>query len=215
MPEGALPDGEMDDEDEYENALSLAAMEAELKPKVLETFDNIAATYKKLRKQQDKKLEQQVAGEQGNRKEQKAYDKLRDEIIKDVKSLSLNNNRIESLVEQLYSINKRLVGFEGRLMRLADSFGVPRADFITEYYGNELDQTWLDRQATSRLQGLGAASSRTSARASRSCATTSTSSRPRPASKSPSSAASSRRCRRASARPVRPRRKWSRPTCAS
>ncbi len=146
--DGAAPEGEMDDEDEYENALSLAAMEAELKPKVLETFDNIANTYKKLRKQQDKKLEQQVAGEQGNRREQKAYDKLRDEIIKDVKSLSLNNNRIESLVEQLYAINKRLVSLEGRLMRLADSYGVARADFITEYYGNELDQTWLDRRAT-------------------------------------------------------------------
>ncbi len=145
MPEGTPAESEMDDEDEYENALSLAAMEAELKPKVLETFDNIAATYKKLRKQQDRKLEQQVAGEQGNRKEQKAYEKLRDEIIKDVKSLSLNNNRIESLVEQLYSINKRLVGLEGRLMRLADSYGVARTDFITEYYGNELDQTWIDR----------------------------------------------------------------------
>jgi RNA polymerase primary sigma factor len=141
----APPDGEMDEDDEYENALSLAAMEAELKPKVLETFDNIAATYKKLRKQQDKKLELQVAGEQGSRKEQKAYDKLREDIIKDVKSLSLNNNRIESLVEQLYAINKRLIGFEGRLMRLADSYGVPRAQFISEYYGNELDQTWLDR----------------------------------------------------------------------
>jgi RNA polymerase primary sigma factor len=142
-------DGDMDDEDDYENALSLAAMEAELKPKVLETFDNIAGAYKKLRKQQDKKIEQQVAGEQGNRKEQKAYDKVREEIIKDVKSLSLNNNRIESLVEQLYSINKRLVGFEGRLMRLADGFGVSRPDFIAEYYGNELDQTWIERQAKS------------------------------------------------------------------
>ncbi|HKZ96090.1 MAG TPA: RNA polymerase sigma factor RpoD [Hyphomicrobiaceae bacterium] len=145
-PDGeAAPDGELDDEDDFENALSLAAMEAELKPKVLETFDNIAGTYKKLRKQQDKKLEQQVAGEQGSRQQQKAYDKLREEIIADVKSLSLNNARIESLVEQLYSINKRLVGLEGRLMRLADSYGVPRADFIDEYFGNELDQTWLDR----------------------------------------------------------------------
>jgi RNA polymerase primary sigma factor len=139
------PEGELDEDDEYENALSLAAMEAELKPKVLETFDNVAGTYKKLRKQQDRKLEQQVAGEQGSRQQQKAYEKLRDDIIKDVKSLSLNNNRIESLVEQLYAINKRLIGFEGRLMRLADSYGVPRAHFISEYYGNELDQTWLDR----------------------------------------------------------------------
>jgi len=141
----AASEGEIEDEEDFENAMSLAAMEAELKPKVLETFDRIAATYKKLRKQQDKKLEQQLVGEQGTRQQQKAYDKLRDEIVADVKSLSLNNNRIESLVEQLYAINKRLVQFEGRLMRLADSHGVPRTDFITEYYGNELDQTWLDR----------------------------------------------------------------------
>jgi RNA polymerase primary sigma factor len=145
--EGATPPAEGEDEDEFENALSLAAMEAELKPKVLETFDRIASTYKKLRKQQDKKLEQQVAGESGSRQQQKAYDKLREEIITDVKSLSLNNARIESLVEQLYSINRRLVGLEGRLMRLADSYGVPRQQFIDEYFGNELDQTWLDRMA--------------------------------------------------------------------
>ncbi len=149
--EGAAPaEGEMsgDDDDEFENAMSLAAMEAELKPKVLETFDKIANTYKKLRKQQDKKLEQQVAGEQGSRQQQKAYEKLREEIVADVKSLSLNNNRIESLVEQLYAINKRLIGLEGRLMRLGDSYGVPRQQFIDEYFGNELDQTWLDRMST-------------------------------------------------------------------
>ncbi len=139
------PEGDVEDDDEVENAMSLAAMEAELKPKVHDTFDKIAGAYKKLRKQQDKKLEQQVAGEQGSRQQQKAYEKLREEIVTDVKSLSLNNNRIESLVEQLYSINKRLIGLEGRLMRLADSYGVARQSFIDEYYGNELDQTWLAR----------------------------------------------------------------------
>ncbi len=138
-----------DDEEDFENSMSLAAMEAELKPKVLETFERIASTYKKLRKQQDKKLEQQVSGEQGTRQQQKAYEKLRDEIIVDVKSLALNNNRIESLVEQLYAINKKLIGFEGRLMRLAESYGVPRQAFIDEYYGNELDQSWLDRMGGS------------------------------------------------------------------
>jgi RNA polymerase primary sigma factor len=142
-------EGELDGEDEYENALSLAAMEAELKPKVLETFDNIAATYKKLRMLEDKKVEMQVGSEQFNRSQQRGYDKLRDEIIGYVKGLSLNNARIESLVKQLYSINKRLVAHESRLMRLADSFGVPRQHFIDEYCGNELDQTWLDRMATS------------------------------------------------------------------
>jgi len=147
------PGGEMDDEDDYENAVSLAAMEAELKPKVLETFDRIAGNYKKLRKQQDKMLEQQVAGEQGSRQQQKAYDKLREEIVTDVKSLSLNNNRIESLVEQLYAINKRLIGYEARLMRLADSYGVARTDFIDEYYGNELDQTWIERMGKAGKRG--------------------------------------------------------------
>ena len=137
-------------------------MEAELKPKVLETFDNIAATYKKLRKLQDKKVEMQVASEQFTRQQQRGYDKLRDEIIGYVKSLSLNNARIESLVEQLYSINKRLVALESRLMRLADSYGVPRQNFIDEYFGNELDQTWIERM-TESATASGRSSSSTSA----------------------------------------------------
>jgi RNA polymerase primary sigma factor len=143
------PEGEMDDEDDFENAMSLAAMEAELKPKVLETFDNIAGAYKKLRKLQDKRVEMHVANEQINRQQQKTYDKVRDEIIKDVKSLSLNNARIEMLVEQLYKINRNLVQLESRLMRLADSYGVPRQNFIDEYFGNELDQGWIERMAGS------------------------------------------------------------------
>ncbi|MBX9588528.1 MAG: RNA polymerase sigma factor RpoD [Hyphomonadaceae bacterium] len=148
--EGApRPEGEMEDEDDFENAMSLAAMEAELKPKVLETFDNIAGAYKKLRKLQDKRVEMHVASEQISRQQQKTYDKARDEIIKDVKSLSLNNARIEMLVEQLYKINRNLVQLESRLMRLADSYGVPRQQFIDEYYGNELDQGWFDRMASS------------------------------------------------------------------
>ena len=143
------PEGDGEDEDDFENAMSLAAMEAELKPKVLETFDNIAGAYKKLRKMQDKRVEMHVANEQINRQSQKTYDKTRDEIIKDVKSLSLNNARIEMLVEQLYKINRNLVQLESRLMRLADSYGVPRQNFIDEYYGNELDQGWLDRMTSS------------------------------------------------------------------
>jgi len=143
-----------EDEDDYENALSLTAMEAELKPKVLETFDAIAGNYKNLRKQQDKKLELQVSGEIGSQKQQEVYDELRTTIIRDVKSLSLNNNRIESLVEQLYTINKQLVKLESQLMRLADSYAIPRTEFIAEYYGNELDQTWLDRVAKKKKKWL-------------------------------------------------------------
>src|SRR5262245_41300906 len=141
------PEGEIEEEEDFENAMSLAAMEAELKPKVLETFDNIAAAYRKLRKLQDKRVEMHVAAEQIGPQQQRAYAKIRDEIIKDVKSLSLNNARIEMLVEQLYRINRNLVQLESRLMRLADNYGVPRQNFIDEYYGNELDQGWLDRMA--------------------------------------------------------------------
>jgi RNA polymerase primary sigma factor len=88
-----------------------------------------------------------VAAEQIGPQQQRAYAKIRDEIIKDVKSLSLNNARIEMLVEQLYRINRNLVQLESRLMRLADNYGVPRQQFIDEYFGNELDQGWLDRMA--------------------------------------------------------------------
>jgi RNA polymerase primary sigma factor len=140
-------DGEIEEEEDFENAMSLAAMEAELKPKVLETFDNIAAAYRKLRKLQDRRVEMHVAAEQIGPQQQRAYAKNRDEIIKDVKSLSLNNARIEMLVEQLYRINRNLVQLESRLMRLADNYGVPRQQFIDEYFGNELDQGWLDRMA--------------------------------------------------------------------
>jgi RNA polymerase primary sigma factor len=156
--DGAIPgaEGEGEDEDDFENAMSLAAMEAELKQKVLETFDRIAATYKKLRKLQDRKVEMQVASEQFTRQQQKAYEKTRDEVIVDVKSLALNNNRIESLVEQLYGINKKLVAQEGRLMRLADSFGVARTDFIDEYFGNELDQNWVEKMEKGGRKGWAA-----------------------------------------------------------
>ncbi|WP_342641713.1 RNA polymerase sigma factor RpoD [Rhodoligotrophos ferricapiens] len=140
--EGALDE---DDEDPDENSVSLAAMEAELKPKVLETFDNIAQNYKKLRKLQDQLVEQHMQASALSPAQERRYSKLRQDIIADVKSLSLNNNRIENLVEQLYDINKRLLSLEGRLMRLAESYGVPRDEFLREYQGAELDPRWLQR----------------------------------------------------------------------
>jgi RNA polymerase primary sigma factor len=144
---------EVDEDGDDENNMSLAAMEAELKPKVLETFDKIAADYKKLRKLQDLKVELALKGEEMPAAQEKKYQKLTSDLIEEVKSLSLNNNRIESLVEQLYAINKRLMGLEGRLLRLAESHGVPREEFLKQYFGNELDPNWLRR--VSRLKGKG------------------------------------------------------------
>ena len=149
-------DSDMDD-DEFENQMSLAAIEAELKPKVVETFDKIADNYKKLRRLQEQdianQLESSTHGPSLSPHQERKYKKLKDEIIVEVKSLRLNQARIDSLVEQLYDINKKLVSFEGRLLRLGDSHGVAREDFLRNYQGSELDPRWLNR--VSKLSAKG------------------------------------------------------------
>ncbi|BCJ91554.1 RNA polymerase sigma factor RpoD [Terrihabitans soli] len=145
LPEGdAPPMGDLDDEDDEGNP-SLAAMEAELKPQVVETFDNIADNYKKLRRLQDANVEQRMQNARLTPAQERKYKTLKDQIVEDVKSLSLNAHRIEALVEQLYDINKRLVSLEGRLFRLADSYGVDRVDFLKQHQGSELDPNWIRR----------------------------------------------------------------------
>src|SRR5260221_726689 len=151
---GEATPGEADfDDDDMENSLSLAAIEAELKPKVLETFDNIADAYKRLRRLQDQDIQNKLRNDSLSPAQERRYKKLKDEIIGEVKSLRLNQARIDALVEQLYDINKRLVGYEGRLMRLAESHGVARDDFLKNYQGSELDPRWLNR--VSKLSAKG------------------------------------------------------------
>ena len=177
------------EDDEFENSLSLAAMEAELKPKVLETFDTVASQYKK----------PAPAAGAGHRipaeehvlspAQERRYKKLKEEIITAVKSLRLNKARIEALVEQLYDINKRLVGFEGRLMRLAESHGVAREDFLKKYFGAELDPNWLNRVSRLSARAGRISSPRTRTKSRRSAAR-STGSRAKPGSRSANSARS-------------------------
>ncbi len=150
-PEGAA-DGDFD-EDDMEGSLSLAAIEAELKPKVLETFDTVASEYKRLRRLQDQDIALKLKSDALTPAQERKYKKLKEEIITAVKSLRLNQARIDSLVEQLYDINKRLVGYEGRLMRLAESHGCTREDFLKQYQGSELDPRWLNR--VSKLSAKG------------------------------------------------------------
>src|SRR5437867_8122248 len=153
MPERANGDDSDFDDDDMENSLSLAAIEAELKPKVLETFDKVADSYKRLRRLQDQDIQNQLRNDSLSPAQERRYKKLKEEIIAEVKSLRLNQARIDSLVEQLYDINKRLVSYEGRLMRLADSHGVAREDFLRNYQGSELDPRWLNR--VSKLSAKG------------------------------------------------------------
>jgi RNA polymerase primary sigma factor len=140
---GTISESDPDDDDEMENWLSVAAIEAELKPKVIETFDTVAGTYKQLRRLQDQDIQFQLKRQSISSAQERRYKKLKNEIIGEVKSLRLNRARIDALVEQLYEINKRLVGYQGQLMRLAESHGVSREDFLKNYLGSELDPLWL------------------------------------------------------------------------
>src|SRR6202165_1221874 len=134
-----------EEEEDFENAMSLAAMEAELKPKVVETFDLVADSYKRLRRLQDQNVENKLRSRALSPSQERRYKKLKEELIKEVKSLSLNQGRIDALVDQLYEINRRLVSLEGRLMRLAESHGVEREEFLKQYLNGELDPKWLLR----------------------------------------------------------------------
>ncbi len=147
-------EGEPDEEDEdAETNMSLSTMEMELKPKILDSFDVIATNYKKLRRLQDQNVARQAQGKKLPPAQMNRLNKFSDEIIAEVKSLSLNNSRIEALVEQLYSINKRLIGLEVRLWRLAEADGISREDFLKQYQSNEYETNWARR--VGRLTGKG------------------------------------------------------------
>ena len=128
-------------------------MEADLKPKVLETFDRIADAYKKLRRLQDQNVENKLKSESLSPAQERKYKALKKDIVGDVKSLSLNQNRIDALVEQLYDINKRLIGLDVRLMRLAETHRVGREDFLKNYQNSELDPKWLLRVSKLSTRG--------------------------------------------------------------
>jgi RNA polymerase primary sigma factor len=145
--------GEGGDDFDDEGNLPLSAMEAALKPQVLATLDQIANLYKKLGKLQDASVEAALGADELSTGQERRFKKLRNETMDLVKSLKLNNNRIEALVDQMYGINKRLVGLEGKLLRLAESHGVDRAEFLKQHFGNELDPNWARR--VGRLSGIG------------------------------------------------------------
>src|SRR6478736_167326 len=150
--DGTMSDSNLDDDD-MENWLSVTAIEAELKPKVIETLDTVAGTYKRLRRLQDQDIQLQLKRLSLSPAQERKYKKLKNEVIGEVRSLRLNQARIDALVEQLFDINKRLVGHEGRLMRLAESHGVAREDFLKNYLGSELDPLWLNRVSKFSAKG--------------------------------------------------------------
>ena len=144
---------EDDDEDDGAN-LSLAAMEASLKPQVLETLEAIARDYESLADMQDQRMSATL-NEDGSfsAAAEIAYQKLRSEIVVLVNSLHLHNNRIEALVDQLYGINRRIVSIDSGMVKLADAARINRREFIDSYRGSELDPAWVDRMLENNGRG--------------------------------------------------------------
>ena len=144
-----------DDEDDEEGAnMSLAAMEAALKPKVLETLEIIAGDYAKLAEMQDLRMSATLNEDDSfSITEEAAYQKLRSEIVMLVNSLHLHNNRIEALIDQLYGINRKIMSIDSGMVKLADAARINRREFIDEYRGCELDPTWTERMAAKAGRG--------------------------------------------------------------
>lgn len=144
-----------DDEDDDEQAnMSLAAMEAALKPRVLETLDLIARDFAKLSDMQDARISAQLNEDFSfTDKAEKKYQKLRSEIVELVNSLHLHNNRIEALIDQLYGINRRIMQIDSNMVKLADQARINRREFVEAYRGRELDPNWLEDMAEKAGRG--------------------------------------------------------------
>ena len=143
-----------DDEDDDQANMSLAAMEAALKPRVLETLDMIAADYAKLSEMQDMRMSATL-NEDGSFSEadEAEYQQTRAEIVELVNELHLHNNRIEALIDQLYGINRRIMSIDSAMVKLADQARINRREFIDAYRGAELDPTWLERMSEKTGRG--------------------------------------------------------------
>ena len=131
------------DDDDEDNTLSLAQMEETLKPQALEKFASITALYKTFAKMQAKRLDAMATGGELGAADEKKYQKLREELTAEVESVQFHQAKIEYLVDQLYSFNRRLTALGGQMLRLAERHKVNRKDFLDRYMGHELDEQWL------------------------------------------------------------------------
>ncbi len=146
---------EEDDEDDDDEGvtMSLAAMEEALKPRVMEIFSKIAQVHKKFVKLQELRHESNIGKGELSTAQERRYRKLSDELIELMNSLRLNNNRIESLLEQLYFSSKRLMGLEGKMLRLAERHKVNRKSYLDNYSGRELENDWLKVMSKDKAKG--------------------------------------------------------------
>jgi RNA polymerase primary sigma factor len=133
------------EEEEEDNTLSLAQMEETLKPQALEKFANITSLFKKFSKLQSSRMDAMGAGQSFGKGDEKKYQDLREQLTAEVESVQFHGAKIEYLVDQLYSYNRRLTALGGQMLRLAERHKVPRNAFLESYMGHELDEHWSDR----------------------------------------------------------------------
>ena len=145
--EGQKPLDDDEEEEEDKTNLSMAAMEAALREDVMNTLDAISSDFARFQKLQQMLIRSRLSGRKMRQPQFEEYEGTQNRIIEEIKSLQLNNARIDALIEQLYAINKRFISLEGRLMRLADGNGVPRHEFLEAYLGSELNPNWLEDMA--------------------------------------------------------------------
>ena len=196
-----------------ESSISPAAREAELTLDIVGTFDAMAQVHSKLHKLQDERITALSKCEVLPWTTERCYDKLRLESIELLKRVRLNSTRVEHLVEQLYELNRRLVGEEGRLLRLAETVGLKRREFLEHYMGNELAADWLERVGALPDRGWACLPDKAPEIAKHRTAIAQMP--PRRSCRSPSFGGSCRPCSVASARRAEPRRRWSKRTCGS
>src|ERR1700742_639107 len=110
----------------------------------METFGKIASTYARLFRLQVNRHTALQKGEALSPQSDKKFHQVKDELVDLVRTVRLTNPRLEQLVQQLYTLNRRLVGIEGRILRTALDSGLKRDDFLARYTGHELDRHWLD-----------------------------------------------------------------------
>jgi len=135
--------GSEGEEADEQGGRSLVAMEEQLKPQVLATFDQIAETYDKMQKVQSKRLKLMQTGKKSDKKEDEEYREFKKQLVQLMSEVRLNIFRIDQLIDQLYQLNRRLIGFEGKIMRYAVDCGVKREEFLKEYQRKELAPDWL------------------------------------------------------------------------
>lgn len=132
-----------EEEEEEDNTLSLAQMEAALKPDALERFARITDLFNAFEKLQAERVDVLGAGNDYPAAKERRYEELREQLTAEVESVQFHATKIEYLVDNLYAFNRRLTTLGGQMLRLAERHKVKRLDFLNAYLGNELDDAWL------------------------------------------------------------------------